>query len=127
MSKGNEPSAPRKPSRLKVLTEVETESDIQSEDSKEQALAIYYPISISSLSESQVNTEVLSEQIDLNAIDNSSGKLLDSFVKAESGELLDPSELTQYTPAKFAKIVNSDSFDEKTPPSKRVSLYCALF
>ncbi|KAI6653378.1 Thrombospondin-3a-like [Oopsacas minuta] len=102
---------PRKPSRLKVLTEVETESDItQSEDSKQQELAIYYPISISSRSESQINAS--------GQIDPKDSEVFNSVKKAESDELMDPSVLIQ---AKFAKIVNSDSFDEKTPPSKRAA------
>ena len=118
--KGGEEASRKKPSRLKVLPEVDTESDVyQSEDSKQQELLIYYPVSISSSSESAVNTEVLAEQIDTNAMDTSA-KLLDSVVKAESGEMVEQSELVPAT-IKYAQIVNSDSFDEKTPPSKRVS------
>ena len=48
------------------------------------------------------------------------GKLLKSAFKSESGEMIDQSELIVHNPAKFADIVNIDSFDEQTPPSARV-------
>ena len=104
------------------MTEIESESDsYQSEDSKQQELAIYYPVSISSSSVS-ADIEVLADQLDPNAKDIS-GKLLDTVVKAESGEMVEHSELISMTPMKYAQIVYSDSFDEQTPPSKRVSLH----
>ena len=89
---------------------METESDItQSEDSRQQELAIYYPVSISS--SSMVNTD---------QVDSTSGKLLDTVIKSESGEMVDQSELVVHNLAKFADIVNINSFDEQTPPSSRV-------
>ena len=92
--------------------------EYQSEDSKQQELAVYYPVSISSSSVSAVN-EVSDGQLDPNANDIS-GNLLDSVVRAESGELIEQSELVSRAPMRYAQIVNSDSFDEQTPPSKRV-------
>ena len=94
-----------------MLPEIETESDIsQSEDSRQQELAIYYPVSISSTSMS-----------DTNQIDSTKGKLLDNIIKSGSGEMVDQSEVIVHNPAKFADIVNMDSFDEQTPPLTIVS------
>ena len=95
-----------------MLPEIETESDIsQSEDSRQQELAIYYPVSISSTSMSDTN----------NQIDSTKGKLLDNIIKSGSGEMVDQSEVIVHNPAKFADIVNMDSFDEQTPPLTIVS------
>ena len=110
--------------RMKVLTEVIIESDsTPSEDSKEQELAIYYPVSISSQSDSTVDAEVLADQIGHPCLEEN-GRLLDAVVIAESGEMLDQSELTVRSgeEVKFAEIldVETENFQE-TPPSKRVS------
>ena len=106
--------------------------EYQSEDSKQQELAVYYPVSISSSSVSAVNEEVSDGQLDPNANDIS-GNLLDCVVRAESGELIEQSELVSRAPMRYAQIVNSDSFDEQTPPSKRVGFrpltrfHCIIF